>query len=158
MSDRKNDLLTLLDQTRQTLKGVLDRVQPGDWEKQIQAEDQKWTIRQIVSHLVDAQRGMTTQVSRIGAGEEPIPPDFDLNRWNRRAVEKAAGKTPQKLLSALDEGRVSLKQVVSGLSDEQLDRRGRHSSLRIMTVEEIIRQIGTHEADHARIIADKLGI
>ncbi len=158
MSARTHDILKQLDQTRHTLRSVLDHLQLADWEKTIQDEDQKWTVRQIVSHLVDAQRGMTGQISRISVGEDTIPPDFDLNRWNRRAVEKQADKTPQELVTALEDGRTALKQVVNGLTDDQLDRRGRHSSLRIMSVEEIIRLIGTHEADHARVIADKLGV
>jgi len=157
MSNRKADILSLLDQTRQQLKAVLDRLQPGDWETQIQDEDQQWTVRQVVSHLVDAQRGMTSQVTRINAGQEAVPPDFDLNRWNKRAVEKAADKTPPELLIMLEEGRAALKQVLDTLSDTDLDKRGRHSSLKIMSIEEIIRLIGTHEADHARIMAEKLG-
>ncbi len=158
MSKRMDDILKQLDQTRQSLKNVLDRLQPGDWERSIQDEDQQWTARQILSHLVDAQRGMTNQLGKISLGEDVIPPDFDLNRWNRRAVEKAADKTTHELLAALDEGRAALKQALGGLSDEQLDKRGRHSSLKIMSVEEIAHLIGTHEADHARIIADKLGL
>jgi uncharacterized damage-inducible protein DinB len=158
MSSRMDDILHQLDQTRHTLRSVLDHLQIDDWEKTIQDEDQKWTVRQIVSHLFDAQRGMTGQISKISVGEEVIPPDFDLNRWNRRAVEKQADKTPQELVAGLEDGRTALKQVLNGLTDEQLDKRGRHSSLQIMSVEEIIRQIATHEADHARIIAEKLGL
>ena len=120
---------------------MCDHLQIGDWEKTIQDEDQQWTVRQIVSHLVDAQRGMTGQISKISAGEDIIPADFDLNRWNRRAVEKQADKTPQDLIASLEDGRTALKQVVNGLSDDQLDKRGRHSSLQIMSVEEIIRLI-----------------
>ena len=33
-----------------------------------------------------------------------------------------------------------------------------HSSLRIMTVEEIAREIGKHEAEHAAMIASRLGL
>ncbi len=158
MSMRKTAIVNLLDQTRQQLKAVLDRLQPGDWETPVQEADQKWTVRQIVSHLVDAQRGMTVQITRINAGEATVPPDFDLNRWNKRSVEKAADKQPPELLTALDEGRTALKQVLDGLSDSDLDKRGRHSSLQIMSIEEIARLIGTHEADHTKIIADRLGL
>jgi uncharacterized damage-inducible protein DinB len=156
MSQRMDDIRHLLDQTRHALRSVLDHLQLADWEQSIQDEDQQWTVRQIVSHLVDAQRGMTNQISKISAGEDLIPPDFDLNRWNRRAVEKAADKTPQDLVAALEDGRTALKQVLNGLTDDQLDKRGRHSSLQIMSVEEIARLVATHEADHAKTIADKL--
>ncbi|MCC7451373.1 MAG: DinB family protein [Anaerolineae bacterium] len=156
MSDRKTAIVAVLDQTRQQLNALLDRLQPGDWETQIQEEDQRWTVRQIISHLMEAQRGMTHQITRINAGEETVPPDFDLNRWNRRSVEKAADKQPPELIAALEEGRTALKQVLTGLSDSDLEKRGRHGSLQIMSIEEIARLIGTHEADHARIIAEGL--
>jgi hypothetical protein len=157
MSDRKTAILGDLDQTRQSLIQVLDSMAPDDWEKTIQEADQHWTVRQIVAHLVDAQRGMTGQISKINAGEEPIPPDFDLSRWNKRAVEKSADKSSQELLKALEDGRVALKQAVETLTDADLDKQGRHSSLEIMSLEQIARLIGAHEAEHAAMIAQKLG-
>jgi len=156
MSNRKAAIVDVLDQTRQQLKALLDRLQPGDWETPIQEEDQRWTVRQIISHLAEAQRGMTAQITRINAGEDTVPPDFDLNRWNKRVVEKAADKQPPELIAALDEGRNALKQVLDGLNDSDLDKRGRHGSLQIMSIEEIARLIGTHEADHTRIIVERL--
>nr|AIA16335.1 DinB superfamily [uncultured bacterium] len=158
MTDRKTDIFQHLDQTRQTVKGVLDHLQPADWETPIQDGDQHWSARAMLVHMVDAQRGMTNQLSKIAVGEDVIPPDFDLSRWNRRQVEKNADKTVPELLAALDEGRVTLKKAIEGLSDADLDKRGRHSSLEIMSVEQIARLIGTHEAEHAQIIARKLGL
>jgi uncharacterized damage-inducible protein DinB len=157
MSDRKAEIYALLDNSRHNLRKLLDGLQSADWEKQVQEGDNFWTVRQMVSHLADAQRGMTGQISNISVDKDVIPADFDLDRWNKRAVEKFAEKTPEELLVMLEEGQVNLKQVLAGLSDEQLDKRGRHSSLEIMSVEEIARLIGTHEAEHTKIIADSLG-
>ncbi len=158
MSDRKTNILTGLDQTRHTLTVVLDHLRPEDWEQPVQDEDQCWTARQMVVHLVDSQKGMTTQIRRIHAGEETVPPDFDLNRWNRRAVEKAADRTPEELRAALGSDRAALKQVLGGLSDADLDKQGRHSSLKIMSIEEIAVLIGTHERDHAQVIARRFAL
>ena len=158
MSNRVTDILNSLEQTRHEVKQVLDRLQLADWEKEIQDDDQKWTVRQIVSHMVSAQKGMSVQIVRIKEGEEGVSPDFDVHRWNQRSVQKSADKTPQELLTALDEDRAVLKQTVSGLQEADLDKRGRHGSLKIMTIEEIALLIGTHEADHARIIANRLGL
>lgn len=157
MSQRKAALLTSLDQNRQTLNGVLVRLKPSDWELRVQEGDQMWTVRQFLTHIVDAQKGMTGQMRRINAGEEAIPPDFDLNRWNRRAVEKGAAKTPEELLAGLEADRGALVEFLNGLADSDLDKRGRHSTLQIMSIEEIARLIGTHEAEHAEQIAAKIG-
>src|SRR5260221_12389545 len=104
MADRKTEVLNTLVAGRQKLNAVLDQLQPDDWEKPIQEADQQWTVRQIVAHLVDAQKGMAGQIAKINAGTEAIPPDFDLSRWNKRAVEKSSDKTQQELLAALAEG------------------------------------------------------
>jgi uncharacterized damage-inducible protein DinB len=157
MPDRTTDILNALDRNRREVRQILDRLQPDDWEKTIQEDDQHWTVRQIVSHMVSAQKGMLGQIMRINAGEETVPPDFDLNRWNQRSVQKSADKTPQELLAALDEDREALKQTLRGLQDSDFEKRGRHGSLRIMSIEEIARLIGTHEVEHARTIAEKLG-
>jgi len=153
MSDRKTRILTQLDQTRNRLTAVLDHLRPDDWEQPVQDEDQHWTVRQMVSHLADAQKGMTTQMRRINAGEETVPPDFDINRWNRRAVEKAADRAPDELRATLVTDRAALKQFLDGLSDLDLDKQGRHSSLKIMSIEEIALLIGTHEREHTQVIA-----
>jgi uncharacterized damage-inducible protein DinB len=158
MSDRKQAILDALAQGREHLTTVLGSLQPDDWEKTVQEGDQNWTVRQIVTHLADAQKGMTGQMTTINSGQEAIPADFDLDRWNKRAVEKGADKTPEILISALDEGRVKLLQFIDGLSDADMDKQGRHSSLKIMTIEQIALLIASHEVEHAQVIADALGL
>src|SRR5579859_842244 len=158
MTDRKNEVLNTIETGRQRLNTVLNQLEPGDWEKSIQEADQQWTVRQIVAHLVDAQKGMTGQIAKINAGTEAIPADFDLSRWNKRAVEKSADKTQQELLAALAEGHGALMQLIESMAESDFQKQGRHSSLRIMTLEEIGKEVGTHEMEHAQVIADKLGL
>src|SRR5258708_24934529 len=158
MSDRRTEIIQALEQSRQKLKGLNSRFKPDDWEKTIQDEDQKWTVRQILAHLVSGQKGMLNNMVGISEGKEGVPSDFDVNRWNRRNVEKSAERTPQDLLAALDADQVELKRFISSLPDESFDKRGRHGDLRILTLEEFGRLIASHEADHTQIIADKLGL
>src|SRR5260221_4422669 len=121
MSDRRTEIIQALDQSRQKLKGVISRLQPDDWEKTIQDEDQKWTARQILSHLVSGQKGMFNNMVGINEGKERVSSDFDVNRWNRRNVEKSAERTPQELLAALDADQVELKRLINSLPDESFD-------------------------------------
>jgi|SRR5579859_651550 len=157
MIDRKQAILDGLENARAKLNNVLDRLTPEQWEKPVQEGDAHWTARQILSHLYDAERGMIGQVIRIANGEEPIPPDFDLNRWNKRATEKLQDKTVAELRQSLVETRARLKEELAKLSDAQLDRIGRHSSLRMMSVEQILREIGVHELEHGKNIAAAFG-
>jgi hypothetical protein len=158
MSDRRTEIIQALELSRQKLKGVISRLKPEDWERTIQEEDQRWTVRQILAHLVSGQKGMFNQIVGISEGKEGVPPDFDLNRWNRRSVEKSAERNPQDLLATLDADQVELKRFISTLPEESFDKQGRHGSLRIMSIQEIGLLIASHEADHTQIIVDKLGL
>jgi uncharacterized protein (TIGR03083 family) len=153
MTDRTQAILADLQRQRGILLNVIERLTPEQWETPVQDGDAHWTARQMLSHLCDAERGMTGQAIRIAAGEEPIPPDFDLSRWNKRAVEKLSEKSPAELVQNLEETRARLKEVIARLTDPDLDKIGRHSTLRMMSVEAIIREIGIHEIDHASVIA-----
>jgi hypothetical protein len=158
MSDRKQAILDTLKHGRDKLSIVIDQLQPTDWDKTVQEGDQQWSVKQIITHLVDAQKGMTGQINTISGGQEAIPEDFDLDRWNKRAVEKGADKTKEELLTALNEGRTKLIDLVNTFSDAQLEQKGRHSSLVVMSVEQIAKLIGTHEAEHAALIAQALNL
>lgn len=154
---RQESILKLLDENYVRLTEQLGRLSPADWEKPIQDEDQQWTARQILVHLVDSQKGMLGQMTRINQGQEAIPPDFDLNRWNKRTVEKNAERTKDELLAQFADEFGKLKAFVGTLTDADLDKRGRHSSLEIMSLEEIARLIATHEMEHLQSIVKKLG-
>lgn len=158
MSDRKTQIIKELDEARANFKRLAERLTPQDWETPVQDADQRWTAHQMLIHLVDSQRGMMGQMTRISAGQEGVPPDFDLSRWNVRHVQKNAEKTVPELLTELDEGQIALRKTVNDLTDAALDKQGRHSSLEIMSVEQIARLIASHEAEHTQIIADRLGL
>jgi hypothetical protein len=154
---RSTAIIQHLNDSRTALRAVLDRLSSAAWEMPVQEEGEHWTARQIVSHLVDAQRGMLGQMTKINDGVEAIPPDFDLSRWNIRAVGKMAERTPDDLLAQLNDDHIKLTAFLSSLTDADLDKRGRHSSLQIMSIEEIARLIGDHEREHAQAIAAKVG-
>ncbi len=158
MIDRKQAILADLERARAVLNSVLDKLTPEQWAMPVQEGDAHWTAHQVLSHLFDAERGMISQAVRIAAGEEPIPPDFDLNRWNKRATEKLKDKSVAELRQGLAELSLKLKEELDKLSEAQLDRIGRHSSLQMMSVEQIIQLIGAHEIAHAEGIAAALGL
>lgn len=155
---RLHSTIAYLDDSRADLRAILTRLSKEDWEAPIQDEDLQWTARQIIAHLVDAQRGMLGQMMKINQGAEAIPPDFDLARWNKRAVEKQSERTPDDLLAQLTDDFAKLTTFLATLTDADLDKRGRHSSLQIMSIEETARLIGEHERHHAQTIAAKLAL
>lgn len=157
MSERKDKLRTRLDETRAMLNTVLDQV--GDRaEMQVYSDGLGWTVRQIVAHLADAERGHYNQITTIAEGNELIPPDFDIERYNQRVTEKTAAKPIEQSRAELAEWREKLLAWLETVDEDKLDRQGRHASLQIMTVHDIVRMVHLHERGHTTDLARALGV
>lgn len=145
---KKVELFQKLAGSRQALVSVLDDVNEEDWQTVVYSEEAEWTIRDLFGHLVDAERGMTRLIEIIKEGGEGVPADFDQSRWNARAVQKSASKTPKELTDEMALNRAHLLEVLNTLTDSDWEKTGRHASLRILSIEEILNLIADHECRH----------
>lgn len=157
MSERTEALTRDLNETRAYLNAVLDKV-GNDPERQVYSDGLAWSVRQIVAHLVSADTGHNAQAMNAAQGVNIIPEDFDIQRYNKRITEKSAEKTIAESRAALAESRQALLEWLATVDDELLDKQGRHSTLQMMTVEEIIRFGMKHERGHADDIAQAFNI
>jgi uncharacterized protein (TIGR03083 family) len=139
---------------RQYLLAVIARVPDAESERPVSSAG--WTIRQTLAHLAGAEPSMITLCQRIIAGEGGAPPDFDLQRFNARQVEKRSQMRLAELLAALEDSRRQALALLAGLSPTDLQKRGRHGSGRDMSVAEIVATIGRHERDHGQEIEQAL--
>lgn len=157
MSERVHRIQSQLEDSRQYLNQVLDRV--GDrWETPVYRDGLQWNVRQLLAHLVDADRGHNAQAMNIAQGKDIIPEDFDIERYNRRTTEKSADKTPEQSRAELEASRQQLYDWLLTIDESVLDNKGRHATLKIMTVEQILGVLAGHERTHAQDIALALGI
>lgn len=157
MSQRTQNLKDALTTSHQRVNYVLDRV--GDrWQTPVYSEGAAWNVQQLALHLSISNRGQLNQVVGIAEGREVVPADFDLERFNRRSVEKGADKSIEEVRGALETIYQETLAWLDNASDEALDRKGRHASMHILSVEEILRHIAEHETIHANDIAQILGI
>jgi hypothetical protein len=122
----------------------------ADWATPVySAEAGQWTARDVLAHLADSERGQLGQVKRLVAGEQTVPPDFDLNRWNKRVVQKRAGQSPGELLGEIRAAYAALLGLLEGLDDADLDKVGRHARGDPLSAEGYFRRIAEHRAQHA---------
>jgi len=157
MSDRINDVVEKLKESRAYWDAVVEQV--GDrWETQVYSDGLGWTVRQLVNHVADADKGHNNQVMNIAEGKDLIPPDFDIERYNKRVTEKTTEKTPEQSLSEMNSQRQALYDWLYTLDAGKLDMKGRHASLQILTIEEILGVLSNHEHAHAQDIARVLNI
>jgi uncharacterized protein (TIGR03083 family) len=111
-------------------------------------ENPTWSVRDILAHLVVSEPGMVANARRFLAGSGGVPPDFRVDEWNERQVAKRAGMTGQELVAELTENRQKTLEFLDGVSEGELDRRGRHADLTEMSVEELFRTLMSHEQTH----------
>lgn len=157
MSERIEQIKADLASARQYLEQVLDSV--GDaWDTQVYSDGAGWTVKQLAIHISDADRGTNGQAMGIAAGREVIPADFDLNRYNKRAVEKRSEMSIDDVRKSLDTTRAELLTWLDTIDDAALDKTGRHATMRILSVSEILGVMAAHERSHANDIADVLGL
>jgi uncharacterized protein (TIGR03083 family) len=148
MDAKKKEIKDELSDARSVLFAILQGLSEAAWDATVYSEGETWTVADILRHLTAAERDMTLLVERIRKGAGGVPADFDLDRWNRRSIEKAESKSPADLQAEMRENRLHLIGVIDSIEPEEWDIRGRHGSLRIMTVEEILRLIADHERRH----------
>lgn len=146
-----------LAEARQQLERVLNAAEAHQ-DVTVFSDGQGWTVRHLTIHLADAERGNSRQAMGIAAGQEVIPPDFDLDRYNRRAIEKRGEMTFAEARAALAASRAELLAWLDTVDDAALDAQGRHATLKTMSVAEILDLIAWHERLHTADIARAAGL
>jgi hypothetical protein len=111
-------------------------------------EEVEWTAMDLLRHLVWAEGGMLRLMTQIRAGEEGVPADFDLDRYNASGIRKLKDELPADLLLRLEQNRKDVLAFMDSLEEGDWEKQGRHGSLRILTIGEILKLIASHEEQH----------
>ena len=147
MVDRTVALREETTAARDELMAAIESLADEDWDGP--TANPGWTARDVLIHLVVSEPGNLTRMTRILEGRGELPPDWDLNRYNNRQVEKQRGASVGDLVGRLRKSRAELLVFLDGLSEDQLDVRGWHASGRELSLAEIFRVMANHERGHA---------
>ena len=112
----------------------------------------KWTLKQVILHLADAERIFAYRALRIGRGDST-----DLPGWDETAYAPASGANDRSLESLLDElesVRESTVTLFEGLPEEAWTRRGRANGQSI-SVRAIAWITAGHLLHHLEIIQER---
>ncbi|HEY4667358.1 MAG TPA: DinB family protein [Anaerolineales bacterium] len=112
------------------------------------SEGGTWTVKDLLGHLADSEAGLLGQAQRLVSGEQTVPADFDLARWNRSAVRRAKEATPAGLLERILAAHRASLDFLDTLRDDQLELVGRHSSGAMLSTERFLLRIADHRAEH----------
>ncbi|MCS6802106.1 MAG: DinB family protein [Chloroflexota bacterium] len=152
----KQELRALLDAADDELNALLDSLAPDEWERRTATRD-RWTVRETVSHIVTGEAGNLAIARGIAEGKDMYRPDFDLDRYNRRAIEKSAHRSPEDLRADLRARRQETLAFLEQLDEAALQRAGRRTTGERTTVAEVFRRIAEHQREHAAEIRAAVG-
>jgi hypothetical protein len=115
----------------------------------------KWTIREVIGHLIDAERIFAYRALRIARGDQTLLPGFDEN-----AYVVAAGsdlRTLADLTRELAAVRESTVLLFESFPDEVWARTGNANGT-AMSVRALAYVLAGHPAHHLRILRERYGV
>jgi uncharacterized damage-inducible protein DinB len=144
-----------------SLKDALDRYSPEiiKFFRNIPVEKEsyryaegKWSIKEMVQHIIDAERVFAYRAMCIARGDKTSFPGFDENTY--AANSKADERSWDDLLSELDCTRQSTNMLLQSFDEEQLQQEGTTNGSR-NNVNAIGFVIFGHILHHVRVVQQR---
>lgn len=115
----------------------------------------KWTVREVVGHLLDTERVFQLRALWFARGAESPQPGFDENRWGRAS---RVGDLPMgAILEEYRAVRTSSLLLFRNLGPEALARHGEANGRRFK-VGALAWFLLAHEAHHLGILRERYGL
>lgn len=110
---------------------------------------EKWTLKEVVGHLADAERLFGYRVMVIARGDQTPLPGMDETAY--MSGDPFAGRSWDSLVDELEALRRSNVELTGSFGDEILDRKGVADS-RTISVRALLYVIVGHELHHRSVI------
>lgn len=108
----------------------------------------KWTVRQIVAHLADAEMVGAHRFRQVIAEENPTLIAFDQDAWTRNL--DYARRKPKQSLETFRRIRAENYELLKELPAAAFERTGNHSERGRVTLLELLEGYAGHAESHAR--------
>ena len=147
------DGISLIEGLEKGLHQMLSFLSTIPYEKlEFRYAEAKWTIKDILLHLIDAERIFAYRALRIGRRDSTPLPGFEENDYVSNA--NANGRSLESLIEEFQLVRKSTLILFENFSDEQLAYLGTSSSHSI-SVRAIGFLISGHQNHHLKIIQER---
>jgi len=145
-------LVTLQKQADQIVKG-LGRI--SEQEACFAYAPGKWTVKEIVGHLIDMERLFAFRSLWIARGATAEQPSVDENLW--AANSNAGTRTTEDLADEYHGMRTSHLQLFQNLDESALPLRGLVGGF-ATTLNSVPWLMAAHEIHHLRVLKDRYGV
>src|SRR5579872_5272667 len=112
----------------------------------------KWTVRELLCHMMDAERIFSYRALRFARNDKTALPGFEENDYAPQA--NASGRTLQAIASEMAHLRASTIDLFGSFTPEMLTRKGTASKSEISVVA-IGFIIPGHETHHRKILQER---
>ena len=108
----------------------------------------KWSIRQIIAHLADAELVGAHRLRQVIAEDNPTLIAFDQDAWTRNL--DYARRKPKTSLETFRRIRAENYELLKELPESAYERTGNHSENGAMTLRRLLEGYAQHAESHAR--------
>jgi hypothetical protein len=121
-------------------------------------DEQKWQIRDVLAHFISAEKSFLVLFDNINNHGEGSPEDFSINDFNNSQVEKMKNIVSADLLELFRETRAQTVKWVNGLTEEDMEKTGRHPAMGEAKLWEMIKMIYLHNQMHLRDLRSSISM
>lgn len=112
----------------------------------------KWTIKELINHIVDTERIFTFRALSFARGEQGSLPGFNHDSYVQNS--KAYLKSKMQLKEEYEATRNSTIALFRGFENSCVDKVGTANGLQ-MSVRAILYIVAGHEVHHLQVLRDK---
>ncbi len=120
------------------------------WNQEVYTEGTTWTVRNVLAHFVTSERGLVKLFERIRVSGEGAANDFSIDRYNAAQQQRTKDLSPQELLEQYKDVRSHSVAWTLSISDEDLEKQGRHPYLGFVKIREMLKTLYVHNQLHYR--------
>ncbi len=115
----------------------------------------KWSVKEIIAHLIDMERLFVFRALWVARGEPNVQPSVDENLW--AANSNAPLRPLVDVKEEFETMRASHLQLFNSLDEDALKRRGLVGEFPT-TVNSIPWLAAAHESHHLAVLAERYGV
>lgn len=113
---------------------------------------EKWTIKELLCHMLDAERIFAYRALRFARNDETPLAGFEENSYATEA--NAHGRTLQQVVNEMKNLRASTLDLFTGFTPDMLQRKGKANN-NIISVLNIGYVIAGHETHHRTVLTER---
>src|SRR5262245_60712173 len=138
--------------------GMLRQAVKGMSQQQLVARPvaDKWSMLEVVCHLVDSDQAWIHRMKRIVAEDRPLLIGYDETRFSKSLNYHE--RDIDEELALFELSRRNMARVLRQLPDEALARTGIHSESGLLTLQKANEKENENVADHGTFNEEKAGI